>query len=293
MQRYSLVLTAVALVLVIVSAVWTGRFLKGEETTRTRSIVPEAIPTPGPPAAAPDEAEPPSRPTPPPLPEPEYTSGPASIDGTGKFYMGREIAKVMGHQAINWLERDNRESEETPSRAVAELKLAPDAVIADIGAGSGYYSFRLARLVPQGKVIAVDIQPEMIAFLEQREQELGLTNVEAHLGTIDDIKLPPESLDAALLVDAYHEFSHPAEMMRSLARALRPGGRVFLLEYRAEDDAVPIKPLHKMTEAQARRELEAAGLRWKRTGDFLPWQHFLVFEKPDMHEENQEDGKGP
>ena len=136
--------------------------------------------------------------------------------------MGREIAHVMGHQAINWLERDNREAEEAPSRAITELNLSPDAIIADIGAGSGYYTFRLSPLVPKGKVVAVDIQPEMIAFLEKREKELGLNNVEAHLGAVDSVKLPPNSIDAALFVDAYHEFSHPWEMMRSIHTALRP-----------------------------------------------------------------------
>ena len=128
-------------------------------------------------------------------PEPVYTGGPKSPDGTGRYYMGREIAYVMGHQAIEWLERANRESEEAPSRAIAGLDLAPTDVIADIGAGSGYYTFRLAPLVPDGRVVAVDIQPEMVAFLEAKEKELGFTNVEAHLGTVDDTRLAPESID--------------------------------------------------------------------------------------------------
>lgn len=218
--------------------------------------------------------------TPPPDPAPIYTSGPASQDGIGKFYLGREISQVMGHRGINWLERPTRGSEEAPGRAVAGLNLAPGTIIADIGAGSGYYTFRLAPLVPDGKVIAVDIQPEMLVFLEERERELGFSNIDAHLGAVDDAKLPPASIDAALFVDAYHEFSHPREMMLSIVRALRPGGLVFLLEYRAEDPEVRIKPLHKMTQAQAKREMAAVGLRWVRTDDFLPWQHFMVFEKP-------------
>jgi len=222
------------------------------------------------------EAPPPPATTP---EEPVYRDGPASPDGIGKFYMGREISKVMGHRGINWLERDTRESEEAPTQAIAALDLHPAAVIADIGAGSGYYSFRLAELVPDGEVIAVDIQPEMIAFLESRADELGADNVRPHLGEIDDTRLDPDSIDAAIMVDAYHEFSHPREMMESVVRALRPGGRVFLLEYRAEDRAVPIKPLHKMSEAQARAEMEAVGLEWVRTDDFLPWQHFMVFRK--------------
>lgn len=210
---------------------------------------------------------------------PVYTTIPASNDGIGKVYMGREISKVMGHAGINWLERWTREEEEAPSKALAALNLTPDAVIADIGAGSGYYTFRIAPLVPDGKVVAVDIQPEMIAHLEAKEEELGFDNVVAHLGEIDDTRLEPESIDAAFMVDAYHEFSHPREMMESIVAALRPGGRVILLEFRAEDPEVNIKPLHKMSEAQVKKEMNAVGLEWVTTEDFLPMQHFLVFKK--------------
>jgi ubiquinone/menaquinone biosynthesis C-methylase UbiE len=210
----------------------------------------------------------------------EYTTGPASPDGIGKFFHGREISQVMGHRAIDWLERDNREQEEAPSKAIAAIDLAPDAVLADIGAGSGYYSFRLSEKVPQGKIVAVEIQPEMLDFLRKRSAELGITNVEPHLGTIEDVKLPAASLDAALMVDAYHEFSHPREMLASLHHALKPGGRIFLLEFRGEDPLVPIKPLHKMTEAQARLELESAGFRFVSNLRPLPWQHFMIFERP-------------
>jgi ubiquinone/menaquinone biosynthesis C-methylase UbiE len=210
----------------------------------------------------------------------EYTTGPASPDGIGKFFHGREISQVMGHRAIDWLERNNREQEEAPSKAIAAIDLAPDAVLADIGAGSGYYSFRLAEKVPQGKIVAVEIQPEMLDFLRKRSTELGITNVEPHLGTIEDVKLPAASLDAALMVDAYHEFSHPREMLASLRHALKPGGRIFLLEFRGEDPKVPIKPLHKMTEAQARLELESAGFRFVSNLRPLPWQHFMIFERP-------------
>jgi SAM-dependent methyltransferase len=211
---------------------------------------------------------------------PVYTEGPASADGIGKFYLGREISQVMGHPGIGWLERDEREREEAPSKAIDALELAEDAVIADIGAGSGYYAFRLAPKVPKGKVIAVEIQQEMLDFLNQRAAELDLTNVIPHLGRIDSVELPPASLDAALMVDAYHEFSHPAEMLASLHRALKPGGVIYLLEFRAEDPRVPIKPLHKMTEAQARLELETAGFRFVSNRRHLPWQHFLVFQRP-------------
>ena len=203
----------------------------------------------------------------------------ASSDGIGKFHMGREIAKVMGHEGIDWLERGTREDEEAPARGIAALDLKPDDVVADVGAGSGYHTFRMAPLVPKGRVVAVDIQPEMIAFLEARAKELGHANVQPHLGAIDGVQLPAESIDLALMVDAYHEFSHPAEMLQSLMSALRPGGRIVLLEYRAEDPNVPIKPLHKMSEAQIKREAGVFPLDWERTVSTLPWQHVVVFRK--------------
>jgi SAM-dependent methyltransferase len=209
----------------------------------------------------------------------KYEARAASPDGIGKVWMGREISRVMGHPGIGWLERTEREKEEAPSKAIALLELAPDAVLADIGAGSGYYSFRIARLLPQGKVVAVDIQPEMLEFLKVESAKLGVKNVQPHLGAVDDVKLPPASLDAALMVDAYHEFDHPAEMLASLRSALKSKGRIYLLEYRAEDDDVPIKPHHKMTEAQARKEFEAAGFRFVTNKPGLPWQHLLIFEK--------------
>jgi len=210
---------------------------------------------------------------------PSYTTAPPSPDGIGKIFMGREISQVMGHQGLRWLERDERELEEAPSRAIALLDLPADAVIADIGAGSGYYSFRIAPLVPKGKVIAVDIQQEMLDFLKAESTRREVTNVLPHLGTIDDIQLPPGTLDAALMVDSYHEFSHPMEMLQSLHKALKTGGKIYLLEYRAEDPRVPIKPLHKMSEAQARKEFEALGFTFVENKPGLPWQHFLVFEK--------------
>lgn len=209
-----------------------------------------------------------------------YTSGARTRDGIGKYFLGREIAQVMGHQGIAWLERDNREAEEAPSKAIALIDLGPNAVIADIGAGSGYYSFRLAQKFPEGEVVAVDIQQEMLDFLARKSKETGIENVRPHLGSIQSIQLPPDSIDAALFVDAYHEFSHPFEMMRSIREALKPGGVVYLLEYRAEDQRVPIKPLHKMTQAQAKKEMAYAGFEWVETKNDLPWQHFMVFRKP-------------
>jgi ubiquinone/menaquinone biosynthesis C-methylase UbiE len=210
---------------------------------------------------------------------PEYVLANGSPDGIGKFYMGREIAHVMGHPAIGWLERDEREREEAPSKAIAAFDLRPTDVIADIGAGSGYYSFRMAEKVPEGKVVAVDIQQEMLDFLNAKSKELGVSNVQAHLGKIDDIALAENTLDAALMVDAYHEFSHPAEMLASLHKALKPDGRIILLEFRAEDPRVPIKPLHKMTEEQAVKEYGAAGFILQSNKRQLPWQHFMVFVK--------------
>ena len=212
--------------------------------------------------------------------EPLYGTCVASPDGIGKTFHGREISQVMGHPGIGWLERTEREKEEAPSKAIAALKLAPDAVIADLGAGSGYYTFRLAPLVPQGRVIAIDIQPEMLDFMREEMRARGAKNVEPHLGSVVDLKLPPASLDAVLMVDAYHEFDHPAEMLASIKAALKKGGRIYLLEFRAEDPKVPIKPHHKMTEAQARKELESAGFRFLENRPDLPWQHLLVFEKP-------------
>ena len=250
--------------------------VEADETKRDKlgSTTPKPA-EPGPSSAKPSASAPF---TPKPYP---YEQRQASRDGTGKMYMGREISLVMGHAAIGWLERPEREGEEATGSVVEELKrsLAADAVVVDVGSGSGYYSFRLAKLVPQGKVIGVDIQPEMVAYLAQKAQQTGVANVVSNLGKVDNVQLPGESVDAAIMVDAYHEFSHPNEMMQSIVHALRPGGRVYLLEYRAEDPAVPIKPLHKMSEAQCIKEMKAVGLRHVRTEGFLPWQHFMVFEK--------------
>ncbi len=212
--------------------------------------------------------------------EGHYSTRRPSRDGIGKVYMGREISLVMGHRGVGWLERAGRESEERPDVLVANMELSPDAAVADIGAGSGYFTFRIAALVPRGKVVAVDVQPEMLEIIDRRRRDGAFDNVETVLGSERDPRLPPESIDVALMVDAYHEFSFPREMMTALVEALRPGGRVFLVEYRAEDPTVPIKPLHKMSERQARRELEAVGLRLVENRAVLPQQHLLVFEKP-------------
>ncbi len=208
-----------------------------------------------------------------------YTHGTPSRDGIGKFYLGREISQVMGHRGAAWLERESRVVDEAPNAAVQAMQLVPDAVVADIGAGTGYFSFRLAAQVPQGRVYAVDIQPEMLDIIRKRSERRSVDNVVAVIGKVDDPMLPAEAIDAVLLVDAYHEFAYPFEMMRGIVRALRPGGRVFLIEYRGEDASIPIKRLHKMTQQQAIREMQAVGLVWVETRDFLPTQHFMVFEK--------------
>ena len=209
-----------------------------------------------------------------------YAEKRASRDGIGKVYMGREISHVMGHLAAGWLERPEREREERTDLLIGRLPLSPDDVVADIGAGTGYFSFPIARRVPQGKVLAVDIQQEMLDMIEARKGDGAPSNIETVLGTITDPKLPSNAVDLILIVDAYHEFSHPFEMGTAMADALKPEGKLILIEYRAEDRSVPIKPLHKMSEKQAIDEMRAIGLKHLRTGDFLPQQHFLVFEKP-------------
>jgi SAM-dependent methyltransferase len=210
----------------------------------------------------------------------QYEQVRPSRDGIGKVYMGREISHVMGHLGAAWLERPEREREERTDLLIENLPLEADAVVADIGAGTGYFTFPMASRVPAGKVLAVDIQQEMLEIIDQRRMEGGIDNVDTILGTETDPRLPDSAVDLVLIVDAYHEFSYPREMGKAIATALKPGGRLVLIEYRGEDPRVPIKPLHKMTEAQAKKEMSGAGLEWERTGDFLPQQHFLVFRKP-------------
>lgn len=208
-----------------------------------------------------------------------YTSGPASAGGTGRYYMGREIAHFMSYEGAGWLERPERESEERSDIVVQNLPLAPDSVVADIGAGSGYYSRRIAQRLPAGKVIAVDLQPEMLALLRDSAAAENIANIETVLATEQSLNLPPASIDLALLVDVYHELAQPLEVMREVRAALRPGGKLVLIEFRAEDPAVPIIPVHKMTAKQAQLELETAGFYFVDNLDVLPIQHFLVFAR--------------
>ena len=212
---------------------------------------------------------------------PRYTTKTASPDGIGKVYLGREIAFVMGHQGAAWLERPEREDEEQPALLYAALDVKPGMAVADIGTGSGYHARRLARAVgPAGTVYAVDIQPEMLALLERNARAAGLTNIRPVAGTTTDPKLPAAAIDLALMVDVYHEFDFPYEMLAAITASLKPGGTVVFVEYKAEDAKVPILRLHKMTEAQVKREAAVHGLQWVKTVHALPWQHVLVFRRP-------------
>jgi SAM-dependent methyltransferase len=210
---------------------------------------------------------------------PLYREGRGSPDGIGKFYQGREIAAVMGFEGAPWLERPSRAGEERPDLLVEELHLQPGMTVADIGAGSGYLSRRMTPIVGPGRVFAVDVQPQMVALLAELSQKPEFKNLVPIQGDIDNVKLQRASIDLAVLVDVYHELAYPFEVMRSLIRALKPGGRVVLVEYRGEDPAVPIKPLHKMSEAQIRREMSVLPLTWERTSERLPMQHIFIFRK--------------
>lgn len=208
-----------------------------------------------------------------------YTFKRGDYNGIGKWYMGREIAYVMGFQGIGWLERSEREKEENVSSLIKNMKIKSNEVIADIGAGSGYHAFRIASLLTNGLVYAVDIQPEMLMAIEKTKEFKKVENIKTILGTEKTVELPKNSVDKILMVDVYHEFSFPVEMINSIKNALKPNGELFLIEYRAEDLKVPIKRIHKMTEEQAVKEMKAAGLVLKENIDNLPWQHCMIFIK--------------
>jgi len=208
-------------------------------------------------------------------------------EGTGKFYMGREIAQVMGPGGALWLERPEREDEEQPVKLLEALALKGGETVVDFGAGSGYYTFRLAKAVgPRGAVIAVDIEPKMLEFIRQRAARENLINVGLLQSTETDPKLPANRVDWVLLVDVYHELSFPFETMTKIRDALKPDGRVALVEYRKEDPAVRIKAVHKMSAAQAIAEMEAVGLAHVETIDHLPLQHLLVFRRAERERAN-------
>jgi len=194
---------------------------------------------------------------------------------------GRRYAQTMGVEGADWLDRSERDLEEDPDRAINVLKIEKGSTVADVGAGSGYMTIKLSKKVgPQGKVYANDIQPGMLDLLNKRLVKSKITNVTTVLGTQDDPKLPAGALDLILMVDVYHELSQPQVMLRQLRAALKPGGRLVLLEYRKEDPDVPIRPEHKMSVADAKLEVEAEGFTLTKTNEDLPRQHILIFTKP-------------
>ncbi|MEM6500575.1 MAG: class I SAM-dependent methyltransferase [Cyanobacteria bacterium P01_C01_bin.89] len=205
-----------------------------------------------------------------------YRDRPSS-DGIGKVYLGREIAKVMGYEGAGWLERGGRESQEKPSAAIASLNLRPDDVVVDIGAGTGYFSTRIVPKVPEGQVLAVDVQPEMVDILGWMKNEYQLSNLQPVLGNETDPHLPEGGVDVVIMVDVYHELAYPNEMMRKVVRALRPDGRVVVLEYRAENPFVLIKRLHKMSLRQLQKEMQTVGLKLAESPKILPKQHYAIF----------------
>jgi len=195
-----------------------------------------------------------------------------------KTYKGRTIAPAMSYLGADWLERAERDVTEQPDKVLETLRITPGSTVADIGAGTGYYSLRLAEKVgPQGRVLATDIQPEMLSRLQANSKKAGITNIESILCTPTDAKLPAGQLDLALMVDVYHELAHPEETMVQVHRALKPDGRLVLIEYRGEDPSVPIKPEHKMTLAQVRAEIEPMGFQLQQVFDFLSRQHLIIF----------------
>jgi ubiquinone/menaquinone biosynthesis C-methylase UbiE len=193
--------------------------------------------------------------------------------------MGREIAKVMDASGSDWLERSERSEQENTDLAIANMKLFPTAVIADIGAGTGFYTFRIAPKVSEGKVYAVELQDELITFLKEKKKQTGSENVEVVRGDTLSVNLPKSILDLAIMVDVYHELSWPREIIQSIRKSLKPDGKIVLMEYRGEDPAVHIKPLHKTTVAQLVKEMKANGFILEHRVDELPIQHLLVFRK--------------
>lgn len=212
--------------------------------------------------------------------QPVYEHRKGDPNGIGKWYMGRQIAHVMSHYGIQWLERSERQEEEDTEQLIKNLALKPGMMVADIGAGSGYHAIRMAKRVGNnGKVFAVDVEQEMIRFMDERINKAKITNIKTVQSSEQDIPLENGTMDIILMVDVYHEFSYPYEMGRSLHRILKSDGRVFLVEFRAEDSSVPIKAVHKMSESQAVKELKVAGFELETNIDNLPWQHCLVFMK--------------
>jgi len=209
----------------------------------------------------------------------KYIYKKGDYNGIGKWYMDREIAYVMGYEGIGWLERSEREKEENVSKLIQNMGIKPNDTIADIGAGSGYHVFRIAPIANKGMVYAVDIQTEMLMAIENIKERSKIKNIKTILGSEESVYLPKNSVDKILMVDVYHEFSFPIEMINSIKSALKPEGELFLIEYRAEDPNVPIKKIHKMSEKQAVKEMNAAGFKLKKNINNLPWQHCMIFVK--------------
>lgn len=219
------------------------------------------------------------------------TEKPASkpIPRGPKRYKGREIAVTMHYLGAPWLVRESRQREEDCAMLLEALHVKPGQTICDLGCGNGFYTLQLAKLVgDQGKVFAVDIQPEMLHLLDERAKAEEVTNIEPSVGSQVDTGLAPQSVDLILLVDVYHEFSHPHQMLSAMRRALKPGGRIALAEFREEDPAVPIKPLHKMSKKQILKEFSPSGFRLVEEFDKLPWQHLMFFEKTEKSGEDDQ-----
>jgi ubiquinone/menaquinone biosynthesis C-methylase UbiE len=208
-----------------------------------------------------------------------YTYKTASADGEGKFYLGREIAQVMSFEGAAWLERTTRQKEENTNLAISKLPVNKNSVVADIGAGTGYYTFRIAPKVPFGKVYAVEIQDDAIKYLKDRSKKLKINSIVVVKASEQSPNLPPDTIDLAIMVDVYHELLYPHEMLQSIRKSLKQHGKLLLLEYRAEDPKVEIKTLHKMSVLQVNKELAANGFHLVQDGEFMPIQHFLVYEK--------------
>ncbi|MFV9484945.1 class I SAM-dependent methyltransferase [Christiangramia sp. ASW11-125] len=211
--------------------------------------------------------------------EETYTFQKGDPNGIGKWYMGREIAHVMGYQGINWLERSDREKEENTSQLLMNMNIQPDDTIADIGAGSGYHTFKMAKLASEGFVYAVDIQPEMLQAISEKQSEQQVNNIQTVQGSEKSINLDENSVSKILLVDVYHEFNFPKEMIESMHKSLTSDGKIYLIEYKAEDESIPIKRIHKMSEKQAVKEFKASGFKLEQNIENLPWQHCLIFVK--------------
>ncbi|MFD2586939.1 class I SAM-dependent methyltransferase [Croceitalea marina] len=208
-----------------------------------------------------------------------YTYKKGDYSGIGKWYHGREIAHVMGYQGMTWLERTEREAEENTAKLLENMNILATDNIADIGAGSGYHVFKMAKIASKGTIYAVDIQDEMLAAMKEKRVNREFKNIVLVKGSEKSVNLAPDSVDKVLIVDVYHEMSFPYEMMLSIKKAMRNNGRLFLIEYRSEDAKVPIKKLHKMTENQAVQEFKGLGFTLEKNMDNLPWQHCMIFTK--------------